>query len=86
MPTIEELQQQITALQNQLNELSGQVVPTIEIRHYIADEGKIFIRDRDQTNMGKDLYLGYDYSLGFRRIDYIEFYSQIPEPINYENT
>ena len=50
----------------------------------VADEGKVFQR-YDGMMMGKELYLGYDYSLGFKRMDYIEFYEQVDDPNTMED-
>ena len=84
--TIEQLQAQIDELKDQINQnKSIENIPPITIQHHIADEGKVFKRDRDGTIMGKELHLGYDYSIGFRRIDKIEFYSQIPDPEVQDN-
>ena len=78
--TIEQLQQQLEELQKQLATLTGGYVPPeFSIRHYVADEGKVFQR-YDGMMMGKEIYLGYDYSLGFKRLDRIEFYEQVPDP------
>ena len=83
--TIEQLQQQLEELQKQLATLTGGYVPPeFSIRHYVADEGKVFQR-YDGMMMGKELYLGYDYSLGFKRMDYIEFYEQVDDPNTMED-
>ncbi len=78
--TLLELQQQIIALQEQLNLLKGEPVTSITPTVVYAEEGNVFQRKHDGLIMGSKLSLGYDYSLGFRRIDKVEFYKQIPNP------
>ena len=67
--TLLEMQQQINQLQEQLNSLKGEPTPMIVPTIIYAEEGKIFKRKHDNFMMGSKLSLGYDYSLGFRRID-----------------
>lgn len=76
-PTVEQLQQQITLLQEQLNNIKGE--SNIEIKRYEAEPGFVFKRNRDGMIFGNLLLLGYDYSTGKKRVDKIEFYTQIPD-------
>ena len=46
-----------------------------------AQEGKVFRRIHDGFIMGKEIYLGFDYSTGAERIDLPEYYEQIDEPV-----
>lgn len=87
MPTLEELQEQLLHLQEQLAALTSAPkpsdIPPIEIRHIVADPGYVFVRNHDGMVFGNEIYLGYDYSLGFRRVDQPEYYTQVPDP-NYQ--
>ena len=78
--TLLEMQQQINQLQEQLNSLKGEPISTIVPTIIYAEEGKIFKRKHDNFMMGSKLSLGYDYSLGFRRIDKEVFYEQVSDP------
>ena len=76
--TLEQLQQQINELQQQLNLLKDE--PIIDITIITAQEGYVFKRNLDGMIFGDTIHLGYDYSLGFRRVDKEIFYTQIPNP------
>ena len=79
--TLEQLQTQINNLEQELTALkNSQQSETILNQKHYADEGKIFRRKHDHFLMGESISLGYDYSLGFKRIDKIDFYEQIPDP------
>ena len=90
--TLESLQAEINELKLALNEtlkllnstnnkmLVIEEIPKPTITKFIAEEGFIYKRNHDGFIMGKELSLGYDYSLGFRRKDDIKWFTQIPDP------
>lgn len=48
-----------------------------------ADAGKVFRRKHDGFIMGKEIFLGKDYSLGYERKDLPEYYEEIDAPEEY---
>ena len=44
-----------------------------------ATEGKVFRRIHDGFIMGNEVWLGYDYSTGEKRLDLPEYYEEIEE-------
>ncbi len=81
MATLEELKQQLEAKLAEVNEaLNVYNPPSSDIVTYYAGEGKVFRRCRDGALCGKKLTLGFDYSLGFKRKDYITFYEEVDDP------
>ena len=82
MATINEIQAQINELQEQLNSLKNE--PSIEVTTITAAEGKVFKRIHDGFIIGNSITLGYDYSIGFKRIDKPEFYREIEDPYKNE--
>lgn len=80
--TLEQLYAEVERLKKQLEQaLSISKIEPLPDRIIIASEGKVFRRKLDGIIVGKELNLGYDYSLGFRRIDYPEFYEEVDEEI-----
>lgn len=50
----------------------------------IAKDGFEFIRKHDQFTMGNEIWLGYDYSTGIKRLDLEEYYEQVEIKKNEE--
>jgi len=50
-----------------------------------SQEGKIFRRIHDGFIMGNEIFLGYDYSTGTKRLDLPEYYEEIDEIKNEES-
>lgn len=46
----------------------------------VANEGEVFIRIHDKSNMGAEIVLSIDYSTGVPREDKPEYYEEIPIP------
>jgi len=44
-----------------------------------AETGKVFRRIHDGQIMSSEIYLGYDYSTGKKRVDLPEYYEQVNE-------
>ena len=81
MTDLELMKQQLEETLKQVNDALGAYSPPpFEITTIIAEEGKIYRRLTDGMIFGKQIALGYDYSLGFKRRDKEEFYEQIPDP------
>lgn len=51
-----------------------------------AATGKIFRRKIDGMEMGNEIFLGYDFSTGEKRIDLPEYYEEISDPNQVEQT
>ena len=51
-----------------------------------AAEGYIFRRIYDQVTFGSEIYLGVDYSTGVAREDLPEYYEEINDPDNEDNS
>jgi hypothetical protein len=80
--TLEQLMEKIEELKAQLNQALGTYNPEpFTVRTIIASEGKVFRRKLDGMLFGKEIHLGYDYSLGFKRLDRPEFYEEVDEEI-----
>lgn len=41
-----------------------------------AQDGYVYVRVHDNFVMGKEIFLGYDYSTGVKRLDKEEYYTQ----------
>lgn len=53
--------------------------------HYIADEGKVFIRKADQFNFGNEIYLGRAFFIGGEKLkvpkeEVIEDFDEVDVP------
>ncbi|MDD4068869.1 MAG: hypothetical protein PHF05_00280 [Candidatus Izemoplasmatales bacterium] len=81
MTDLELMKQQLEETLKQVNDALGAYnPPPFEIKTITAEEGKLYRRLTDGMIFGKQIILGYDYSLGFKRIDKEVFYEQIPNP------
>ncbi len=81
MTDLELMKQQLEETLKQVNDALGAYTPPpFEIVLITASEGKVFRRKSDGLIFGKEIYLGYDYSQGFKRRDSINFYEEITEP------
>lgn len=81
MTDLELMKKQLEETLKQINDALGAYTPPpFEIKTITAEEGKVFRRLHDGMLFGKQIILGYDYSLGFKRIDKEIFYEQIPDP------
>ena len=81
MTDLELMKQQLEETLKQVNDALGAYSPPpFEITTITAEEGKIYRRLTDGMIFGKQIILGYDYSLGFKRRDKEVFYEQIPDP------
>ena len=86
MTDLELLKKQLEETLKQINDALGAYTPPpFEIKTITAEEGKVFRRLHDGMLFGKQITLGYDYSLGFKRIDKEIFYEQIPDPELQDN-
>ena len=55
------------------------------LKHYIADEGKVFIRKADQFNFGNEIYLGRAFYIGGEKLkvpkeEVIEDFEEVDDP------
>lgn len=50
-----------------------------------AEAGKVFRRKHDGFIIGNEVWLGYDYSTGVKRLDLPEYYEEIDEVIDELN-
>ena len=81
MTDLELMKQQLEETLKQVNDTLGAYTPPLfEIKTITAEEGKVYRRLHDGMMFGKQIILGYDHSLGFKRIDKEVFYEQIPNP------
>lgn len=81
MTDLELMKQQLEELLKEVNDALGVYTPPpFKIKTITAQEGKVFRRLHDGMIFGKQIVLGYDYSLGFKRRDKEAFYEQIPDP------
>lgn len=51
-----------------------------------ADTGKVFRRIHDGFIMGSVIHLGYDYSTGVKREDLPEYYEQVDDTTELDDT
>ena len=80
MTDLELMKQQLEETLRQVNDALGVYnPPPFEIKTITAEEGKIYRRLTDGMIFGKQIVLGYDYSLGFKRRDKEVFYEQIDD-------
>jgi len=81
MTDLELMKKQLEETLKQVNDALGVYnPPPFEIKTITAEEGKVYRRLTDGMIFGKQIVLGYDYSLGFKRRDKEIFYEQIPDP------
>lgn len=86
MTDLELMKQQLEETLRQVNNALGVYnPPPFEIKTITAEEGKIYRRLTDGMLFGNQIILGYDYSLGFKRIDKEVFYEQILDPEVQDN-
>jgi|LSQX01.3.fsa_nt_gb hypothetical protein len=86
MTDLELMKQQLEEMLKQVNDALGVYnPPPFEIKTITAEEGKVYRRLHDGMIFGREIVLGYDYSLGFKRIDKEVFYEQIPDPEIQDN-
>lgn len=86
MTDLELMKQQLEATLKQVNDALGAYSPPpLEIKTITAEEGKVYRRLTDGMIFGKQIILGYDYSLGFKRIDKEVFYEQVDDPNTVED-
>ena len=86
MTDLELMKQQLEETLRQVNNALGVYnPPPFEIKNITAEEGKIYRRLTDGMLFGNQIILGYDYSLGFKRIDKEVFYEQILDPEVQDN-
>ena len=86
MTDLELMKQQLEEMLKQVNDALGVYTPPpFEIKTITAEEGKVYRRLHDGMIFGNQILLGYDYSLGFKRIDKEVFYEQIPDPDIQDN-
>ena len=50
----------------------------------VADEGKTFVRKHDSLEMGDEIILGVDHSLGEAREDKAEYYEEVEKIVAVE--